>query len=81
MFLTKIYHMNVKQDTGEICQAALENNWDPSHKARFVVETLISLLEAPLEDDPLENDIAEQFKTNYEAFVEQAQKHTSEFAQ
>lgn len=73
--------MNVRQDTGEICQAAIENNWDPSHKAQFVIETLVSLLEAPLEDDPLENDIAEQYKNSYDAFVEQAQKATSEFAQ
>ena len=73
--------MNVKQDTGEICQAAIENNWDAAQTAQFVIETLISLMQAPLEDDPLENDIAEQFKNDHDAFVEEAQKHTSEFAQ
>ena len=73
--------MNVRQDTGEICQAAIENPWEPKLTSRFVIETLLSLLEAPMEDDPLDNDIAEQYKNDYEGFVEQAQKATSEHAQ
>ena len=77
VFQTKIYHMNVRQDTGEICQAAIESNWDAKHNARFVIQTLISLLEAPLEDDPLENDIAEQYQNDYEGFLEAAQQCTN----
>ena len=57
--MTPIYHMNVRQDTGEIYQVAIENNLDASHKARSVIETPVSLIEAPLENDTLKNDIEE----------------------
>ena len=51
--------MNVRHDTGEIYQVAIENNLDASHKARSVIETPVSLIEAPLENDTLKNDIEE----------------------
>jgi len=28
-FLTKIYHPNVKKETGELCKEMYENEWNP----------------------------------------------------
>lgn len=61
LFKTKIFHPNIKQDTGEICAQAIENNWVPTLNARFVIESLVTLLKNPNADHPLEAEIAEVF--------------------
>ncbi len=58
LFKTKIYHPNIKQDTGEICTQAIENNWVPTLNAKFVIESVITLLKNPNADNPLEAEIA-----------------------
>ncbi len=60
-FKTKIFHPNIKQDTGEICAQAIENNWVPTLNARYVIESLVTLLKNPNADHPLEAEIAEVF--------------------
>ena len=32
--LTKIYHPNIKQDTGEICTKMIDDKWAPTQNAR-----------------------------------------------
>jgi ubiquitin-protein ligase len=56
--MTKIFHPNVKQDTGEICAQAIENAWVPTLNAKFVIESLITLMKSPNVDNPLEAEIA-----------------------
>lgn len=58
LFKTKIFHPNVKQDTGEICAQAIENAWVPTLNAKFVIESLITLMKSPNVDNPLEAEIA-----------------------
>ena len=80
LFKTKVYHPNVKTDSGEICTQAIEKNWVPTQNAKYVIESLISLLASPRPDDALEQDIAEKYVNDYEGFVSEAKKYTSEFA-
>ena len=80
-FLTKIYHPNIKQDTGEICTAAIEKQWVPTLNAKFVIESVINLMAEPRPEDPLEQEIAEQYMNDNSSYVEAAQKHTAEHAQ
>ena len=79
-FVTKIYHPNIKGDTGEICTAAIEKQWVPTLNAKFVLESLINLMAEPRPEDPLEQEIAEQFMNDNAGYIEAAQKHTSEYA-
>uniref|UniRef100_A0A7S3JE16 E2 ubiquitin-conjugating enzyme n=1 Tax=Euplotes harpa TaxID=151035 RepID=A0A7S3JE16_9SPIT len=79
-FVTKIYHPNIKSDTGEICTAAIEKQWVPTLNAQFVIESVINLMAEPRPEDPLEQEIADQFMKDYDGYVESAQKHTAEFA-
>ena len=79
-FKTKIFHPNIKQDTGEICAQAIENNWVPTLNARFVIESLVTLLKNPNADHPLEAEIAEVFQKNYKSFFDKAKEFTATYA-
>jgi ubiquitin-conjugating enzyme E2 D/E len=79
-FVTKIFHPNIKQDTGEICAQAIENNWVPTLNARFVIESLVTLLKNPNADHPLEAEIAELFIKDYKGFCGKAREFTASYA-
>ena len=79
-FKTKIFHPNIKQDTGEICAQAIENNWVPTLNARFVIESLVTLLKNPNADHPLEAEIAEVFQKDYKGFCTKAREFTANYA-
>jgi ubiquitin-conjugating enzyme E2 D/E len=79
-FMTKVYHPNIKQDTGEICAQAIENNWVPTQNAKFLIETLITLLTTPNADTPLEAEIAQEFSSNKEVFEAKAREFTEAHA-
>eukprot|EP00949_MAST-11_sp_MAST-11-sp1_P002420 g2420.t1 len=79
-FLTKIYHPNIKKDSGEICADLLTENWGPTLNTRYVLTTLKTLLEEPNADNPLEADIASQFKDDKAAFETTAKDFTQRFA-
>ena len=70
----------MKSDTGEICTAAIEKQWVPTLNAQFVIESVVNLMGEPRPEDPLEQEIAEQYLNDREGFNESAQKHTSEHA-
>ena len=58
-FKTKIYHPNIKTDTGEICMLAIEKDWVPTRNAVFVIEAILTMLRSIDAENPQENDIAE----------------------
>lgn len=68
-FLTKIYHPNVKTDTGEICTQAIEKQWVPTLNAKFVIEAILSVIKNPTLDNALEPEIGQQFSSNYNTFA------------
>lgn len=60
-FVTKIYHPNVKTDTGDICMQAIESKWVPTLNATFIVQAILTLMRTPTADNALEVDIATKF--------------------
>ena len=46
-FETKVYHPNIKTDTGEICTQAIEQQWVPTLNAKFVIEAILTVLQTP----------------------------------
>ena len=62
-FLTKIYHPNIDR-LGRICLDILKDKWSPALQIRTVLLSIQALLSAPNPDDPLDNNVAEHWKTN-----------------
>lgn len=79
-FVTKVYHPNIKTDTGDICADVITNSWAPTVNLRAVIGTVKTLLMEPNTDSPLEAEIAELYASDQQAFVAKAKAHTAEYA-
>jgi ubiquitin-conjugating enzyme E2 N len=78
-FLTKIYHPNIDR-LGRICLDILKDKWSPALQIRTVLLSIQGLLSAPNPDDPLDNTVAEHWKTNESQAVARAREWTGRYA-
>ncbi|ESO84388.1 hypothetical protein LOTGIDRAFT_236339 [Lottia gigantea] len=78
-FMTKIYHPNIDK-LGRICLDILKEKWSPALQIRTVLLSIQALLSAPNPDDPLSNDVAEQWKANEQLALETAKEWTQKYA-
>jgi len=82
-FLTSIYHPNI--DTGgRICLDVLKmppkGNWKPSSNIRTVLLSIQLLMNEPNPDDPLMEEISQQYKSDRQNFQETAKNWTRRYA-
>jgi len=78
-FLTKIYHPNVDK-LGRICLDILKDKWSPALQIRTVLLSIQALMSAPNPDDPLDNNVAELWKSNEAEAIRRAKEFTESFA-
>jgi len=78
-FMTKIYHPNIDK-LGRICLDILKDKWSPALQIRTVLLSIQALLSAPNPDDPLANDVAEQWKVNEADAIKTARDWTRLYA-
>ncbi|XP_051020045.1 ubiquitin-conjugating enzyme E2 N-like [Acomys russatus] len=78
-FMTKIYHPNVDK-LGRICLDILKDKWSRALQICTVLLSIQALLSAPNPDDPLANNVVEQWKTNEAQAIETARAWTRLYA-
>ena len=81
LFLTKIYHPNVKRDTGSICLDLLKDQWAPNTTIMQIYNAIQNLLSIPNCDHPLEKEIAKECNENNEQYKKTAKEWTEKYAQ
>jgi len=79
VFVTKIYHPNIDK-LGRICLDILKDKWSPALQIRTVLLSIQALLSAPNPDDPLNNQVAELWKSNEAQALQNAKEWTSKHA-
>ena len=78
-FITRIYHPNVDR-FGRICLDTIKKAWTPALQIRVALLSIQALLSAPNPDDPLDNTVAEQWKTNEAEAIRTAREWTRKYA-
>ena len=79
-FDTKIWHPNISSATGAICLDILKNEWTPALSIRTALLSLQALMCAAEPDDPQDAVVAKQYKSEPEAFKNQAKEWTEKYA-
>lgn len=81
-FATRVYHPNVTNDAeGSICVALLKpEHWKPASRLAQVLAALRQLLAEPNPDDPLEDRIAVEFRTEPAEFRKHAREYVERYA-
>merc|ERR1712004_471060 len=78
-FLTKICHPNIDK-LGRICLDVLKDKWSPALQIRTVLLSIQALLSAPNPDDPLNNEVADLWKSNEKKAIIEAKAWTKKYA-
>ncbi|CAH0487697.1 unnamed protein product [Peronospora farinosa] len=77
-FLTRVYHPNVKSQSGEICADIINENWAPTLNVLHCLTAIKQILEQPDMDNPLEPEIAKQMHENKTDFEKTALEWTEQ---
>ena len=80
LFRTKIFHPNIDK-LGRICLDILKpDKWSPALQIRTVLLSIQLLMSSPNVDDPLDQSIADAFKSDLASAQKTAQEWTQLYA-
>jgi ubiquitin-protein ligase len=76
-FITKVFHPNIRQPSGEICVNTLKKDWQPTHGIRHILKVIRCLLIQPFPDSALNEEAAKLMNEDFEEFSKHAKMMTS----
>ncbi|PHH65052.1 hypothetical protein CDD81_3450 [Ophiocordyceps australis] len=81
-FATRIYHPNVTDEAcGSVCLAVTKQDvWKPASRIKVVLDAVANLLLEPQPDDPLEQRIADEYRNDKEAWLDNVKKYVKMYA-
>ena len=75
-FITKIYHPNVAQDTGEICVNTLKKDWKEDVSLCRIMKVIWCLLVVPFPESSLNDEAGKLFMDSYDDYARKARLMT-----
>lgn len=75
-FITKIFHPNIRQPSGEICVNTLKKDWQPTHGLRHILMVIRCLLIEPFPESALNEDAAKMLLEEYDEYFKRAKMLT-----
>ena len=81
IFLTRIYHCNIKEYDGKICLNALHGRyWKPTYTMENILDYIIILLYKQNPDSPVNYEAGQLYKKDRNKFNENLKKYLKEYA-
>lgn len=74
--MTKIFHPNIRQPSGEICVNTLKKDWQPAHGLRHVLMVIRCLLIEPFPESALNEEAAKLMLEEYDEYFSRAKMFT-----
>ena len=80
LFTTKVFHPNVKSDTGSICLDILKDDWSPDISVVAILRAIQNLLINPNIGHPLEPETAKLYTDDRTKYDQTAKEWTEKYA-
>lgn len=80
--VTKIYHMNIKETTGDVCVSSIKNpnGWANAKSISEVLKSIFVIFKKPNKNSPYNGEMAKVYNTNPEQYEKNIKEYCEKYA-